>query len=77
MNQALTLIGINRTIEQLAPELKSLAIYGGAGMEQQMRALRGRVDIVCATPGRLRDLMRRKHFVRSFKPCLTLSQLNF
>ncbi|MCK6482384.1 MAG: DEAD/DEAH box helicase, partial [Planctomycetes bacterium] len=31
------------------------AVYGGVGMEEQSRALRGGVDIVVATPGRLLD----------------------
>ncbi|MBI2860227.1 MAG: DEAD/DEAH box helicase [Chloroflexi bacterium] len=35
--------------------LKSVAIYGGVGMDQQLRALRGGVDIVVACPGRLLD----------------------
>ena len=36
-----------------------LAIYGGAGMERQMRALGKGVEIVVATPGRLKDLLER------------------
>ena len=35
------------------------AVYGGASIEQQMRALRKGVQIVVATPGRLIDLMKR------------------
>ena len=31
------------------------AVYGGVGMDEQSRALRGGVDIVVATPGRLLD----------------------
>ncbi len=41
------------------PELKVLAVYGGANIEPQIRALRHGVDIVVATPGRLIDLMNR------------------
>jgi ATP-dependent RNA helicase RhlE len=37
-----------------------LAVYGGVGMQTQIRALAACVDIVVATPGRLIDLMRRK-----------------
>ena len=55
-----------RSIQELAPQLKCLAVYGGAGYESQIGPLRGKVDIVCATPGRLRDLMERKEFVRYY-----------
>lgn len=35
--------------------LKSIAVYGGVGMEQQIRRLRSGVEIVVACPGRLLD----------------------
>ena len=35
------------------------AVYGGASIEQQIRALRKGVQVVVATPGRLIDLMNR------------------
>ena len=35
------------------------AVYGGASIEQQIRALRKGVQVVVATPGRLLDLMNR------------------
>ena len=41
------------------PELKVLAVYGGANIEPQIRALKHGVDVVVATPGRLIDLMKR------------------
>ncbi len=37
----------------------SLPIYGGASMENQVRALQRGVDVVVATPGRARDHIRR------------------
>ncbi len=40
--------------------LRSTSIYGGAGMEQQIKALRRGADIIVATPGRLLDHMQRK-----------------
>jgi ATP-dependent RNA helicase RhlE len=40
-------------------DLRSIAVYGGVGMVDQERALRGGVEIVVATPGRLLDHMRR------------------
>lgn len=41
------------------PDLRLLAVYGGANIEPQIRALRNGVDIIVATPGRLIDLMNR------------------
>ncbi len=41
------------------PEARILAVYGGANIEPQIRALRSGVDIVVATPGRVLDLMKR------------------
>src|SRR5262245_1877790 len=37
-------------------KVSTLAVYGGVGIEAQIRALAGGVDIVVATPGRLVDL---------------------
>lgn len=42
------------------PEVRILAVYGGANIEPQIRALKHGVDIIVATPGRLVDLMIRK-----------------
>ena len=42
------------------PEVRILAVYGGANIEPQIRALKAGVDIIVATPGRLVDLMKRK-----------------
>jgi ATP-dependent RNA helicase RhlE len=41
--------------------LKSLAVYGGTGFDQQTRTLRKGVDIIVATPGRLLDHVERGH----------------
>jgi ATP-dependent RNA helicase RhlE len=43
-----------RTYGKYLP-LKSAVIYGGVGMAPQTKALRGGVDIIVATPGRLLD----------------------
>jgi len=42
-------------------KVRAVAVYGGVGMEPQTRALRTGVDIVIATPGRLRDHIDRGH----------------
>ncbi|XOF33100.1 MAG: DEAD/DEAH box helicase [Candidatus Electrothrix sp. YB6] len=39
--------------------IKVLAVYGGARIDQQIRALRSGVQIIVATPGRLKDLITR------------------
>ncbi|MGI0067583.1 MAG: DEAD/DEAH box helicase, partial [Thermoplasmata archaeon] len=39
--------------------LRGIAVYGGVGMLDQQRALRGGAEIVVATPGRLLDHMGR------------------
>ncbi len=39
--------------------LRVLAIYGGANMEAQIKAIKSGVDIVVATPGRMIDLLDR------------------
>jgi len=41
-------------------KLKILAVYGGASIDNQMRALKKGVHIIVATPGRLIDLIGRR-----------------
>ena len=41
--------------------LRSVPVYGGAGMRKQTDRLRRGVDVVVATPGRLMDHMRRQN----------------
>ncbi len=43
------------------PDVKILAVYGGASIENQINALKRGVQIIVATPGRLIDLMQRKN----------------
>jgi len=40
--------------------LKTLAVYGGASIENQISQLKQGVQVVIATPGRINDLIRRK-----------------
>ncbi len=40
--------------------VRILAVYGGAGIEPQIKALRNGVQIIVATPGRLNDLIKRR-----------------
>ncbi len=51
--------------DELAPlaaqrDVRFLAIYGGANMERQIKALSQGVDVVVATPGRMIDLIDRR-----------------
>jgi superfamily II DNA/RNA helicase len=39
----------------------SVAVYGGVGFDRQVSALRRGVDVVVACPGRLADLVGRRH----------------
>ena len=42
------------------PKMNVLAVYGGARIDQQINRLRKGVQIIVATPGRLKDLLNRK-----------------
>lgn len=41
--------------------MKSTVIFGGVGQEKQINALKGNVEILVATPGRLLDLINQGH----------------
>jgi ATP-dependent RNA helicase DeaD len=45
---------------QFAHQYKVVAVYGGAGIEGQIRQIKAGAQIIVATPGRLMDLMSRK-----------------
>ncbi|MGI6108555.1 MAG: DEAD/DEAH box helicase [Eubacteriaceae bacterium] len=44
------------------PEVRVVSVFGGAPMDQQIRALRRGAQIVVGTPGRVMDMIRRKVF---------------
>jgi superfamily II DNA/RNA helicase len=52
---------VEEQLEELSAGTKTrvLAIYGGAGMQRQMQALQRGVEVIVATPGRLKDLLER------------------
>ena len=54
---------VRRSLEPLAfaAKLKLTTVYGGTAYDRQIKSLRNGVDIVVATPGRLKDLMDRGH----------------
>ena len=41
--------------------IRAAAIYGGVEMETQLQALNQGVDVLVATPGRLADMVNRRH----------------
>lgn len=55
-------IQLQKCIQELAPKLRCLAVYGGGNYGEQMSYFRGHVDIICATPGRLKDFMGKNVF---------------
>ncbi|MEA3469288.1 MAG: DEAD/DEAH box helicase [Thermodesulfobacteriota bacterium] len=65
-------IQVARDIESYAKyieKIKVLAVYGGSRIDQQMNSLRKGVQIIVATPGRLKDLLSRK--------AVDLSRINY
>jgi len=46
-------------------EINTVAIYGGAGIEPQIKALKKGAHIVVATPGRAKDMIKRKKLILS------------
>ena len=56
------------------PDVRILAVYGGANIEPQIRALRHGTDIIVATPGRLMDLMKRGVADLSGVRCVVLDE---
>jgi len=54
--------------------LTSTAIFGGMGMKPQIQALRGSLDVVVATPGRLLDHMQQRTVDLSGVEILTLDE---
>jgi ATP-dependent RNA helicase RhlE len=55
-------------------DLKALAVYGGVSINNQIRTLRGGVDIVVATPGRLIDHIQRNTIKLSGVEVLVLDE---
>jgi superfamily II DNA/RNA helicase len=69
----------NQVKDVLAPlgkkrKLRVRAFYGGVGMEPQVEALRGGVDVIIGTPGRLIDLMERNELSFSAVQVLVLDE---
>ena len=65
---------IQRSIQELTPTLKCVAVYGGSSVATQMSQLRNGCDIICATPGRLRDLLDRRAFHKEYLELICLDE---
>lgn len=56
-------VQITKEMESFAkylPEVGIVSVYGGADIQRQIKQIRRGVHVVVATPGRLRDLIRRR-----------------
>ncbi|MBN2651392.1 MAG: DEAD/DEAH box helicase [Spirochaetales bacterium] len=54
---------INEELEMLSGNMKGpdiFSVYGGMSISNQFRRLRNGVQVLCATPGRLRDIIEKK-----------------
>ena len=65
---------IQRSIQELAPQLSCVAVYGGGSVSLQISQLSRGCDIICATPGRLRDLLERESFDKSYLELICLDE---
>jgi len=54
--------------------IRSTVVFGGVNIERQIRTLKKSVDIVIATPGRLIDLVNRRHLDLSLVEVLVLDE---
>ncbi len=54
--------------------LKTVAVYGGASIVQQMKALKQGAHVVVATPGRIHDLIRRNRIDLSLVTTVVLDE---
>jgi len=63
-----------KEISKHSKAVRTVAIYGGASIETQLRALRSGVHIIVATPGRLHDLLRRRGVDLSTASCVVLDE---
>ncbi len=57
------------SFSKFVPKINILAVYGGARIDQQINSLQKGVQIIIATPGRLKDLLNRK--------AVNLSKINY
>jgi len=63
-----------KSFAKYAKAVRSVAIYGGASIEMQLKALRNGVHIIVATPGRLHDMLRRGGADLSTARCVVLDE---
>ena len=54
---------VTDAIAKLSRSIRCLALYGGTSIDRQSSALYRGVDVVCCTPGRMNDHMRRGRLI--------------
>ncbi len=54
--------------------INAIAVYGGHGMSEERNAFNGRYGFLCATPGRLLDHIRNRHFDPSIFDTIVLDE---
>jgi ATP-dependent RNA helicase RhlE len=67
-------IQVHGVLAALTPHTKTALLYGGIGYASQTTALRGGVDVVVGTPGRLLDMVGRKQLSLSRVEYLVLDE---
>jgi ATP-dependent RNA helicase DeaD len=70
MQVAKDLLAFSRNLDGISV----LAVYGGASIEQQLRELRKGAQIIVATPGRLKDFIKRGKVDISAVRCVVLDE---
>ena len=67
-------IQVEQVLRQLGSELRLALLYGGIGYASQTAALKGGVDVVVGTPGRILDMVGRKQLALSRVEYLVLDE---
>jgi superfamily II DNA/RNA helicase len=67
-------IQVDRVFRSLATNLKCALVYGGVGYATQELALKKGVDLVIGTPGRILDMVERRHLALSRVQLLVLDE---
>jgi superfamily II DNA/RNA helicase len=67
---------ISTVAKDLSKDLNVLSIYGGQEIQGQLSKLKGSVNMVIATPGRLIDHLRRESIQLDTLKCLILDEID-
>lgn len=53
----------HKNYSKYLPNIKTVAVYGGSSINDQIRSLREKPQIIVGTPGRVIDLINRKSLI--------------